>query len=232
MAIVNNSSLTGLDRGGWVACEQMFTTMSALTSRQREVLQLLQNRQGEGLPTPSYREIGEALGLSHVSAVAGHVAALRRKGFLSSAPGKRRSLRIQDPLQEHRKRITHIPLYGSIPAGPPGDRHQDAEGCVSVDIESVGIRPTSRTFALRVSGDSMEGKHILSGDVVVIEHGREPKSGDVVAALIDGQSTLKTFLIQRGRPFLRAENPKYPDLIPASELVIQGVLVALIRRKA
>ena len=78
----------------------------------------------------------------------------------------------------------------------------------------------------------MIGKHILHGDVVVIEHGKEPKPGDVVAALIDGQSTLKTFLMQRGRPFLRAENPKFPDLIPAAELVIQGVMVALIRKKS
>ena len=100
-----------------------------------------------------------------------------------------------------------------------------------MDIESVGIRPTSRTFALRVSGDSMIGKHIVDGDVVVVEHGREPRTGDVVAALIDGQSTLKTFLLQRGRPFLRAENPKYRDLIPADELVIQGVMVALIRKR-
>jgi repressor LexA len=99
-------------------------------------------------------------------------------------------------------------------------------------VESVGIRPLNRTFALRVSGDSMMGKHIVNGDVVVIEHGKEPRSGDVVAALIDGQSTLKTFVVQRGRAFLRAENPKYPDLIPAAELVIQGVIVALIRKQS
>jgi repressor LexA len=58
-----------------------------------------------------------------------------------------------------------------------------------------------------------------------------PKPGDVVAALIDGESTLKTFMTQRGKPYLRAENPKYPDLVPASELVVQGVMVALIRKR-
>jgi repressor LexA len=57
----------------------------------------------------------------------------------------------------------------------------------------------------------------------------EPRSGDIVAALIDGETTLKRYLVQRGKPFLRAENPKYPDLIPAQELVIQGVFRALIR---
>lgn len=206
----------------------MFTMTTSLTRRQQEILRLLERRQAAGEPPPSYREIGEELGLPHVSAVAKHIAALRRKGALATTDGKTRSITLRSPL---RRRVAHIPLFGSIPAGPPADRHEDAEGCVSVDIESVGIRPTSRTFALRVSGDSMIGKHILDGDVVVIEHGREPRPGDVVAALIDGQSTLKTFLSQRGRPFLRAENPKYPDLIPVAELVIQGVLVALIRRR-
>ncbi len=77
----------------------------------------------------------------------------------------------------------------------------------------------------------MIGKHILPGDIVVVEHGVTPKPGDVVAALIDGDSTLKTFCLQRGKPCLRAENPRYPDLVPAAELVIQGVMVALIRKR-
>ena len=203
-----------------------------LTQRQNEVLRLLEAHQAQGEPPPSYREIGERLGMPNVSAVARHVDALRRKGFLVTKYGKSRSIALKSPLQHLRHRIVHIPLFGSIPAGPPGEREQDAEGCVSVDVESVGIRPTSRTFALRISGDSMIGKHILDGDVVVIEHGKEPRTGDVVAALIDGQSTLKTFVMQRGRPFLRAENPKYPDLVPAAELVIQGVMVALIRKRS
>ena len=76
----------------------------------------------------------------------------------------------------------------------------------------------------------MIGRHILSGDIVVLEHGMSPRPGDVVAALIDNESTLKTYLVQRNKPYLRAENPKYPDLIPAQELVIQGVMRALIRK--
>lgn len=211
--------------------EHMFTMNRTTTPRQRELLLLLESRKAHGEPTPSYREIGEHLGISSVSAVAKHIASLRRKGLLATTDGKTRSIQLQSPFQTLRRRVVHIPLVGSIPAGPPGDREQEAEGCVSVDVESVGIRPTSRTFALRISGDSMIGKHIVDGDVVVIEHGKEPKPGDVVAALIDGQSTLKTFLMHRGRPFLRAENPKYPDLIPAAELVIQGVMVALIRKR-
>lgn len=215
------------------AGEQMFTmNRESPTARQAEVLAFLEACEAGGVPTPSYREIGERLGIGNVSAVAKHVAALRRKGVLSTTSGKARSLRVRSPLRAMRKTVVDIPVLGSIPAGSPRDREQEAEGCLSVDIESIGIRTTRRTFALRVVGDSMVGKHILHGDVVVIEHGKEPRPGDVVAALVDGQSTLKTFLMQRGRPFLRAENPAYPDLIPAAELVIQGVMVALVRRSA
>jgi repressor LexA len=123
-----------------------------------------------------------------------------------------------------------IPLYGSIPAGFAADREQDAEGCVSVDVESIGVKPTRNTFALRVTGDSMIGKHICHGDIAVFEHGPEPHPGEIVAALIDRKNTLKTFVMKNGKPFLKAENPKYPDLIPSEELVIQGVFRALIRK--
>ena len=77
----------------------------------------------------------------------------------------------------------------------------------------------------------MIGKSILDGDLVVLEHGMTPRNGDVVAALIDNESTLKTFVMERSKPYLRAENPRYPNLIPANELVIQGVMIALIRKR-
>jgi repressor LexA len=74
----------------------------------------------------------------------------------------------------------------------------------------------------------MIGAGILSGDIVIFEF-REPRHGEIVAALIDGETTLKRYLVQRGKPFLKAENPKFQNLIPAQELVIQGVQVALLR---
>ncbi len=73
--------------------------------------------------------------------------------------------------------------------------------------------------------------HICDGDTVILQL-REPRKGDVVAALIDGETTLKHYLIEKGHPFLRAANAAYPDLIPARELVIQGVLIALLRHAA
>jgi repressor LexA len=140
-------------------------------------------------------------------------------------------LRITSPLAKLRRRIADIPLFGSIPAGFADERKQEARGCVTIDIGTLGIKPTTRTFALEVRGDSMIGRHILDGDVVVVEHGQTPRNGDVVAALIDGESTLKTYMTDKGKAYLRAENPRYPKLVPAGELVIQGVMVALIRKR-
>ena len=126
--------------------------------------------------------------------------------------------------------VVHVPLFGSIPAGYAQSREQDAEACVSVDVKSLGFKPTRNTFALRISGDSMIGRHIVQGDIVLLEHGVEPQPGEIVAALIDGQSTLKTFVRSNGKPHLKAENPRYADLVPADELMIQGVFRALIRK--
>ena len=75
----------------------------------------------------------------------------------------------------------------------------------------------------------MVGANIIEDDIVFLSP-REPVPGQIVAALIDGESTLKRFLQKRGRPFLRAENPHYPDLLPVAELIIQGVMVGLLRR--
>ena len=204
--------------------------MKELTRRQQQILDFIRREQEAGGVTPSFKDIADHFGFSSVTSVADHLRLIRQKGFLAGEAGKARALKLISPLQRFRRRIVDIPVFGSIPAGPPEERTQEASGCVSIDVGTLGIKPTPRTFALEVRGDSMIGKHIVDGDVVVLEHGATPKPGDVVAALIDGESTLKTFLTRNGKPFLRAENPKYPELIPAQELVIQGVLKALIRR--
>jgi repressor LexA len=204
--------------------------MPELTRKQQQILDFIQKRQQAHGQTPTFQEIADQFGFRSLNSVTGHLRLLRQKGCLDAEAGKARSLRIVSPLQQLRSRIVDIPLFGSIPAGVPQVREQDAEGCVSVDIQTIGIKPTRNTFALRVSGDSMIGKHICDGDIVVLEFGPEPRHGQIVAAYIDGASTLKTFLVKNGKPYLRAENPKYPDLIPAQELTIQGVFKALIRR--
>jgi repressor LexA len=204
--------------------------MTELTKRQRQVLDYIQFVQQTAGATPTLREIAAHFGFKSSRASADHLVALKRKGFITSEPNKARSVRINTPLAKLRRALVDIPLFGSIPAGPPQSREQDAEGCISVDVATLGYKPTRNAFALRVAGDSMIGKHILDGDVVILEHGPEPRNGQTVAALIDGASTLKTFLLKAGKPYLKAENPKYPDLIPAQELMIQGVFKTLIRR--
>lgn len=204
--------------------------MVGLTKRQRQILDFVISTQRVWEPVPTLREIAKYFGFKSTRAAADHIDALKRKGYLESEPGKARSLRVISPIAKLRNRIVDIPLFGSIPAGPPQTREQDAEGCVSVDVASIGFKPTRNIFALCVTGDSMIGRHILNGDVVVLEHGPEPRSGQVVAALLDGESTLKTFILKGGKPYLKAENPKYPNLIPAQELMIQGVFKALIRK--
>lgn len=204
--------------------------MASLTRKQQQVLDFIQKRQQAQGQTPTFQEIADQFGFQSLNSVTSHLRLLRQKGFLEAEAGKARALRVTSPLAKLRSRIVDIPLFGSIPAGLPQAREQDAEGCVSVDIQSIGIKPTRNTFALRVTGDSMIGKHICDGDIVVLEFGPEPRHGQVVAAYIDGASTLKTYLVKGGKPYLRAENPKYPDLLPAEELMIQGVFEALIRR--
>jgi repressor LexA len=205
--------------------------MNEPTRAQRRVLEFIQSEIRADRPAPTHQEIADRFGFRSTRAAACHLEALKRKGYIESEPGKVRALRVVHPLQRLRSRVVDIPLFGSIPAGFADERQQEARGCVSIDIGTVGIKQTSRTFALEVRGDSMIGRHILDGDVVVVEHGHAPRNGDVVAALIDGESTLKTYMAEKGKLYLRAENPRYPRLIPAGELVIQGVMVALIRRR-
>ena len=205
--------------------------MAELTKRQRQIVDFIDRHGRNTGGVPSLREIADQFGFRSLTTVTDHLRLIRQKGALTSEPGQARSLRVVSPLHALRRRVVDIPVYGSIPAGFADDRKQEAKGCVSIDIETLGIKPTPRTFALEVRGDSMIGKCIMDGDLVVLEHGMTPRTGDVVAALIDNESTLKTFLLNRSTPFLRAENPKFPDLIPAQELVIQGVMVALIRKR-
>ena len=204
--------------------------MEELTSLQRRVFEFVRDAIAEGGPAPTPREIAARFGWKAKRAAECHVEALIRKGWLASEPGKARSLRPTDTLAAVRRAVVEIPLFGSIPAGFGEDRQQEADECVPVSVETLGFKPTRNTFALRVAGDSMIEKHICDGDIAVFEHGPDPRPGQIVAALIDRKSTLKTFLVKGGRPFLKAENPRYPNLIPSDELVIQGVFRALIRR--
>ena len=200
-----------------------------LTHRQQEILDYLRKSQRQTGVMPSTREIQHAFGFASQTAAMSHLRALERKGVIQRIPGKARAVVFPDELD--RGEIIDIPVYGNIAAGMAQDVEQERQGCISIDITALGIPRNARTFALKVRGDSMIDAHICNGDTVILEF-RQPRKGDIVAALIDGETTLKRYLVDHGKPFLRAENPDYPDLLPAQELIIQGVLVALLRHAA
>ncbi len=204
--------------------------MMDLTQRQREVLNFIQVTRSHEGHSPTLREIARHFGFRSPKAAADHVTALQRKGVLSAATGKARTLRVLSPWERISHPIAHIPIYGQISAGFAQERHQEGTDCISVDMRTVGLQSSTRAFALKVRGDSMVGKGILHGDYAIVEADRLPRSGDVVAALIDNESTLKTFFSDKDRSVLKAENPKYPQLFPVHDLTIQGVMVALIRQ--
>src|SRR2546423_1513237 len=185
--------------------------MQELTQKQQKVLDYIKLGQQTKGQTPSLREIAKFLGVT-LTAAADHVRALKRKGTIKAPANKARSIQVLSPLDKFRSVTVDVPVYGNISAGYAQERKQEPKGCVTIDIETIGVRPNARTFALEVRGDSMIGKHIMAGDYVILEHGRTPRPGDVVAALVDNESTLKTYLVERGKPSLRAENPKYPKI--------------------
>ncbi len=156
-----------------------------------------------------------------------HLRALARKGVILRTPGKARSA--VEPNFRFLPSFHPIPVLGQIPAGMPSEATEWSEANLAVDLGAFGVEDWAEVFALRVRGDSMIGAQIADGDTVIL-HKRLPKNGDIVAALIDGESTLKRYLLNHGEPFLKAENPVYPDLLPATELTIQGIMIGLLRR--
>jgi repressor LexA len=205
----------------------MFGTPIKLTERQQELLDYLHAHQKSEGVMPSTRDIQKHFGFSSQTAAMSHLRALEKKGVIQRHPHKARA--VVFPADLERGEIIDIPLYGSIAAGYAEMQQQQADGSISVDTATLGLGRNAKAFALKVRGDSMIGANICSGDVVILEV-KEPRPRDIVAALIDGETTLKRYVVENGRPFLHAENPSFPDLIPAQELMIQGVMQTLIRR--
>jgi repressor LexA len=199
----------------------------SLTARQSQVLTFIEESLERTGVMPSTREIQDHFGFASQTAAMNHLRALERKGVIIRSPGKARAVALASHLR--RNPIIDIPIIGNIAAGGPEPQDQAPQGTISVDMDTAGLKKNSRMFAVKVRGDSMIGAQINDGDLVILEQ-KIPQNGDVVAALVDGETTLKRYVTTEGRPFLRAENPKYPDIYPVSELMIQGVMVALIRK--
>lgn len=200
------------------------------TAVQRRVFEFVQARLVAGNPAPTSREIAAVFQWRGKRAAEYHIEALVEAGWLEREKGKARSLRLGPVTRPVQRAVADVPILGSVPAGFGQYREQERGESIPVSAELIGFNPSPRTFALRVSGESMVGKHICDGDIVLLEQGPEPRPGEIVAALIDHESTLKTLVIRNGQRFLKAENPAYPDLVPCEELTIQGVFRGLIRK--
>ena len=203
--------------------------MKGPTKKQREVLDYIRGENILGRPPPCVREIRDYLGLSSTRAVCDRLDALERKNCITRDPKKARSIRIVSEPNAKLRTAVDVPMLGYIPAGTPDRADEYVDGVLSIGIGTLGFEPSDRTFALVVHGDSMEGRGILDGDKVIVDGTRKPRNGDMVAALIDGECSLKTFVQDRQKVFLKPENPRYRNLAPIDELQIQGVARAVIR---
>ncbi len=201
----------------------MYSVIVPLTDPQSEILRFIEERIDAGSPPPTCREICDRFNFKSPKSATDHLAALVRKGYITRDPRQARSIHLLH-------RISGIPLLGQVAAGLPIATNEELSEFVEFAPEAFGIQDRKNAFALTVKGDSMEGRHIFDGDLVLVDRGAEPENRCVVAALIDNETTLKTFLRHNGKMWLRAENPRYPDLIPSWDLQIQGVARAVIRR--
>lgn len=195
-----------------------------LTEAQEAILAFMVKHQRELTRPPSLREIAAEFGYASMNAARGHVLALARKGYVSDT-GDGRSWAAK--VKEVQETLFSVPVYGTIPAGLPADNPEHAGETVRIDPAAYRLRSARGLFGLQVRGDSMIGAQIAGGDIALLR--QEPaRVGQIVAALIDGETTLKRLVRERGRTFLRAENPRYRDLIPSENLEIQGVLVGVV----
>ncbi|MBU4121447.1 MAG: transcriptional repressor LexA [Proteobacteria bacterium] len=168
---------------------------------------------------PSYAEMIPLLGVRSKSVVHFWINKLIAAGILDKGEKGRLTMR---------NRCFAVPLVGSVQAGFPSPEEEALCDILSMD-EYLITRPEA-SYLLRVSGDSMTGEGIREGDLVVVEKGREPKSGDIVIAEVDGEWTIKYFRKQGKQVVLEAANPKYPLMRPKSELKLGGVVTAVIRK--
>ncbi len=200
--------------------------MDTLTEAQEAVLAFMVRHQKSNTRPPSLREICEEFGFASHNAARKHVQALARKGLVTdTGDGRSWAAKVKE-VQDH---LFTIVVYGTIPAGLPADYTAHADETIRVDPALFRLRSAHGLFALHVRGDSMIDAQIADGDIALLRQ-EEPRPGQIVAALIDGASTLKRMVREGRRTFLRAENKRYRDLIPLESLTVQGVFVGLIGR--
>ena len=214
---------------------------SALTERQRTILNVIRaSVTSRGYP-PSIREIGDAVGLTSTSSVAHQLRTLERKGYLRRDPNRPRAVDVRgadeaiaaaappvtevagsDALPEP----TYVPVLGRIAAGGPILAEEAVEDVFPLPRELVG---EGTLFLLKVVGDSMVEAAICDGDWVVVRQQNVADNGDIVAAMIDGEATVKTFKRAGGQVWLMPHNPAF-DPIPGNDATVLGKVVTVIRK--
>jgi len=211
---------------------------AGLTTRQRKVLEVIRDSvERRGYP-PTIREIGQAVGLTSTSSVSHQLQALQKKGFLRREESRPRAVDIRlpgempaPPADDEAARAAHpqpayVPVVGRIAAGGPVLAEQAVEDVFPLPRELVG---TGTLFLLKVVGDSMVDAAITDGDWVVVRQQPTADNGDIVAAMIDGEATVKTWKRQGGKVWLLPHNPAY-DPIPGDEAVVLGRVVTVLRK--
>lgn len=204
----------------------MPTVTNTLTPHQRTVLSFVREFQLKRGYSPSLADLAVAFGVRSKNAVAKVVMVLFRTGHLEKDPKGR--IKIMEQPQAEGTAPMMLPIFGPIAAGFAAPVEEQAEETIT--IEDYLVRDKSSTFLLRVKGDSMIGAGIHEGDLVVVERGKEPRVGDIVVGILDGEFTLKRLVKEKGKFFLRAENPKYQELHAREELKIAGVVRGVIRK--
>jgi repressor LexA len=199
-----------------------------LTPHQRTTLNYIREFQRKRGYSPSLSDLAVAFGVKSKNAVAKVVNALVRERHLEKDPkGRIKILEVEHEEQEAAPSF-FLPLFGPIPAGFAAPVEEQAEETIS--LEDYLVRDRSSTFLLRVKGDSMIDAGIHEGDLVLVERGKEPRVGDVVVGVLDGEYTLKRLKKDKGKYYLQAENPAYPDLFALEELQVAGVVRAVVRK--
>jgi len=210
------------------------TDEAGLTERQRRVIEVIRDSvQRRGYP-PSMREIGQAVGLSSTSSVAHQLMALERKGFLRRDPHRPRAYEVRGmdvvrPVPESttgRPATSYVPLIGRIAAGGPILAEQSVEDVFPLPRQLVG---DGELFVLKVTGDSMVEAAICDGDWVTVRRQPVAENGDIVAAMIDGEATVKRLKREDGHIWLMPHNAAYQP-IPGDNATILGKVVAVLRR--
>jgi repressor LexA len=218
--------------------------VGGLTPRQRKVLEVISaSVERRGYP-PSMREIGDAVGLTSTSSVSHQLIALERKGFLRRDPNRPRAVEVRfpeaatasddpvasEPEDEHgvsaRPAARYVPVMGRIAAGGPILAEEAIEDVLPLPRQLVG---DGALFLLKVSGDSMVDAAICDGDWVVVRQQPVAESGDIVAAMLDGEATVKTFKRKSGHVWLMPHNPAF-EPIPGDGATILGRVVSVLRR--